>query len=75
MGCLEESSLELLGSLPYESETDRQDIKAVLDLLEEINEIYESFNFFGRKQQDSEPFSAYIAELRTLANTCNFGEL
>ena len=52
----------------------------MLDLLEkhfvgEVNEIFESFQFFSRQQRESETTTAYIAEIRRLAATCNFGDL
>ena len=41
----------------------------------EVNEIFESFDFFTRQQRESETSTAYIAEVRRLAATCNFGDL
>ena len=80
IGSLPDSTIEMLDTLPYESESDKQDLKKVLDLieaeyLEEINETYESYTFFTRKQRDGEPIAAYINELKRLAGTCNFGTL
>ena len=40
----------------------------------ETVEIAERFKFFKRVQQDTEGVSDYIAELRKLGKTCNFGE-
>ena len=31
--------------------------------------------FFTRQQEEGEPIAAYIAELKRLADTCNFGNL
>ena len=39
----------------------------------ETVEIAERFKFFKRIQQDKESLANYLAELRTLAKTCNFG--
>ena len=38
----------------------------------EKNETYERYKFNSRDQRDNESVSAYITELRTLAQTCNF---
>ena len=35
--------------------------------------IYESYTFFSRKQHEGESITAFIADLKTLSNTCNFG--
>ena len=40
----------------------------------ETVDIAERFKFFKRAQQDTEGVAQYIAELRKLAKTCNFGE-
>ena len=45
------------GGLPYENSGDENDISKVLDLLEKhpvgaTNEIYESYKFFQRSQED-----------------------
>ena len=39
----------------------------------ETVEIAKRFKFFKRVQQDKESLADYLAELRTLAKTCNFG--
>lgn len=39
----------------------------------ETVEIAERFKFFKRVQQENEPLVDYLAELRKLAKTCNFG--
>ena len=36
-------------------------------------EIAERFKFFKRMQQDNEGVAEYLAELRKLGKTCNFG--
>ncbi|XP_028415785.1 uncharacterized protein LOC114539358 [Dendronephthya gigantea] len=38
----------------------------------ETNETYERFIFNSRKQKEDETIDEYVAELRTLAQTCNF---
>ena len=61
MACLNsamsDEALDLIDSLPYENSGDENDIGKVLDLLEKhyvgaTNEIYESYKFFQRSQED-----------------------
>ena len=78
--CFSAETITLVESLPFEDESHRMQVDNVLELLEnhfvgEVNEIFESFNFFTRQQRESETNTAYIAEVRRLAATCNFGDL
>ena len=38
----------------------------------ETNETYERYIFNSREQKEGEPIDRYVAELRTLAQSCNF---
>ena len=38
----------------------------------EMNETYERYEFNSRDQKEGETIDKYVAELRTLAHTCNF---
>ena len=38
----------------------------------ETNETYEHYIFNSREQKEGEPIDSYVAELRTLAQLCNF---
>ena len=40
-----------------------------------VNEIYERYVFRIRMQREEEPFEQFITDLKTKANTCNFGAL
>lgn len=40
-----------------------------------VNETYERFNFFQRKQKDGEPFNDFLMNIRKLVKSCGFGEL
>ena len=80
VSALPDRAIEALDTLPYENSPDRTDVKKILELLEaeyldDINEIYESYVFFTRQQDEGEPVTTYITELRRLASTCNFGNL
>ena len=62
------------------TEKEKEDIDVVLKLLEdycvgETNETYERYVFNKRDQQQGESFDTYLTSLRSLAKTCNFGEL
>ena len=39
------------------------------------NETFERYNFNMRVQQEGERVDAYVTALKTLAKTCNFGQL
>ena len=63
---MSDKALDFIDSLPYENSGDENDIGKVLDLLEKhyvgaTNEIYESYKFFQRSQEDGEPVTDYIA--------------
>ena len=69
IGALQDSTIEMLATLPSEAEEDNKDLKKTLDLIEadyfeEINETYESFYFFTRKQQQGEAVAAFITDLK-----------
>ena len=71
---------DVVENLPYEQESDKDDIKKIITLLEqhyagETNEIFESYKFFQRDQHEEETLTEYVAALRKLAATCNFGDL
>nr|XP_054933012.1 uncharacterized protein K02A2.6-like [Dermacentor andersoni] len=67
----------LQGRLPTVS-VNSQTYDEVVEYLEEhynpqVNEIAASFSIFMRKQRDGESVREYIADLRRLAESCNFG--
>ena len=78
--CIGPDALEIFDGLPFENEAAKTNIDRVLELLQahcigETNEIYERYLFNKRDQDAGESFDSYIACLRSLAKTCNFGEL
>ena len=80
VSALPDGVIEALETLRYAAQSDRTDVDKVLKLLkaeclEKINEIYESSVFFTRQQEEGEPIASYVAELKRLAGTCNFGNL
>ena len=80
VSALLDRALEALDTLPYENQSDKKDVKKILELLkaeylDDVNEIYESYIFFTRQQEEGGPIATYITELRRLAGTCNFRDL
>ena len=78
--CFDEPTITLADALPYEDEDHKVDVDKILELLEkhfigEVNEIFESFQFFTRQQREGESTSTFIAEVRRLAASCGFASL
>ena len=74
-----EEAHEVVDSLKFDDINDRKKLNKVVEKLEtffigDTHEAYESYRFHLRKQED-ESIEAYIAALRQLAKTCNFGQL
>ena len=81
VSALPDRAIEALDTLPDENQSDKKDVKKILELLkaeylDDVNEIlHESYIFFTRQQEKGEPIASYITELGRLAGTCNFGDL
>lgn len=78
--CFGPDALEIVDGLSFATEEERKDIEVVLEKLEafcvgETNEIYERYHFNKRDQESGESADSYVAALRTLAKTCNYGSL
>ena len=78
--CLGSEGLEIVDSFHFVDEAQRSDIDQVMEKLEEFcigstNEIYERYVFNKREQAPEESFDTYLAALRTMSKTCNFGDL
>ncbi|XP_028409422.1 uncharacterized protein K02A2.6-like [Dendronephthya gigantea] len=78
--CIGADALDVLDGLDFANEEERKDIDVVVSKLEkycigETNETYERYCFNKRDQESHETVDAYFAVLRTLAKTCNFGNL
>lgn len=59
------------------SEENKHSLKAIIDTFDKFvigqrNKTYERYKFNSRSQQEGESVSAYIIEIRSLAQTCNF---
>ena len=79
IGCIGTEGIQVMNSLPFKSESDRQKVDEILKLLDdhflgEENVTYKRFKFYSRKQAADEPVDKFISDLRTLARFCNFVE-
>jgi hypothetical protein len=78
--CIGADALDVFDGLDFANEDERKDIDVVINKLEkycigETNETYERYCFNKRDQESNETVDAYYTALRTLAKTCNFGNL
>ena len=77
LACIGEEAQEIYDGLHFEDDEDQNDIDTVINKFEifcvgTTNEIYESYKFYTRKQEQEETIDSYVAVLRKLAKTCNF---
>ena len=66
--------------LKFDNDADKMKLEVVLQKFEtfcigETNETYERYKFNKRDQEQSETIHTYVAFLRTLSKTCNYGEI
>jgi len=78
--CIGQEALDIFDGLAFEDESHKKDIDIILQKLEEFcvgnkNEIYKRYLFNKRDQAAEESIDTYIAALRSLAKTCNYGAL
>jgi hypothetical protein len=57
---------------------DKLELKKIMDAFEkhfigEVNATYERYNFNQRKQEIGESFDVFVADLRRLARSCDYG--
>ncbi len=78
--CIGTEMQEVYDSLHFTETEDKNDITVVLKKFEtycvgETNEIYERYCFNQRVQEPNEPIDSYLSALRSMAKTCNYGNL
>ncbi|XP_048238378.1 uncharacterized protein LOC125372423 [Haliotis rufescens] len=78
--CIGPDVLDIVDGLEFENEADRRKVDKILEKLEhycigETNETWERYNFNRRDQEQSESIDPYVAVLRNLAKSCNYGDL
>ncbi|XP_061178377.1 uncharacterized protein K02A2.6-like [Saccostrea echinata] len=71
---------EIYNTLKFEKEEKDRTLKMALEAFDKYcrpkkNETVERFRFNTRKQEAGETIETYITELKTLASTCNFGQV
>ena len=64
--------------LPLSNDRDKPNIPVVFKKYEDFSielthEVYESFQFHSRQQGEGKTVESYLAVLRKIAKTCNFG--
>lgn len=64
----------------FPDDEDKDDLNTVLELFNDYctpqkNEVYERYVFRSHMQKQCESFGAFLTDLKTKAQTCNFGEL
>ena len=80
LACIGSEAYQLFQTLQFAEETDRQDIEKVTDAFQrhcigEVNVTHERYVFNRRVQDSGETFDAFLADLRRLVRTCDFGTL
>ena len=77
ISCIGTEGIQVMNSLPFKSESDRQKVAEILKLLDghflgEENVAYERFQFYSRKLAADEPVDKFISDFRTLARFLQF---
>ena len=77
LACIGADAYELYETFELE-EAHRTDLTRIMAAFEthcvgEVNVVYERYLFYKRKQQNGEAFESFLAELRKLVKTCDFG--
>ena len=78
LATIREDALDIFDGFKFANEAEKSNLQVVIQKFEEFcigktNEVYESYKFHLRKQEQDESIEAYVASLRQLAKTCNFG--
>jgi hypothetical protein len=78
LSCVGPEALDVFEGLPFADEAERSNIDKILELFEqyclgEVNETYESYMFLKRTQNKGESIDLFVADLRRLIKTCNYG--
>ena len=80
LACVGTEAYEVFETMEFEDDEDRRDIDKVIDAFRkhcigEINLTYERYVFNRRGQEPGESFDAFLAELRRLVRSCEYGAL
>jgi hypothetical protein len=74
-----EDSVELFETFEWSDPADKAEIDPVLDKFEayckpKASELFETYRFLSRKQEQGEPIDANVTALRTLSEGCGFAD-
>jgi hypothetical protein len=74
-----EESVELFETFEWSDPANKEEILPVLDKFEayckpKASELFETYRFLSRKQEQGEPIDAYVTALRTLSEGCGFAD-
>ena len=75
--CIGESSIDVSTAqgIDVSKDTLAEAIKKLKEFMEPTrNVVYERYKFFARIQEEDEPVDNFVADLRVLASTCEFGD-
>lgn len=77
MNFIGDEALELFETFGITA-SERKKLKSVTDAFaqnfeQKMNVLYERFKFYTRAQQEGEPFDIFLAAIKKLASTCEFG--
>ena len=75
--CVGPEALKIFNGMSFSKSSDREKVECIIAKFDEftigeVNETYERYVFNSRNQSPEESIDAYIAIIRTLAQTCNF---
>ena len=78
--CIDADALEIFDGFVFANEGEANDVDNVIAKFENFcigktNETYERYCFNKRDQEQGENIDTYVAALRTLVKTCNYGTL
>jgi len=78
LACIGAEAYELFETFEFANDNDRADLSKIMDAFEahcigEVNVVYERYVFYQRKQESGESFDNFLADLRKLVKTCDFG--
>ena len=75
-----EEAVDVYNTFNWANEGDNLEIDRVLEKFDAFcnprkNTIYERYVFFSRNQEKGESIDHYVTVLKTMSNTCEFGDL
>ncbi len=73
-------AIEVFNTFTLVDDEDKDDLDTVLELFDDYctprkNEVYERYVFHSCVHKQGESFGAFLTDLKTKAQTCNFGQL